>query len=861
MIIFYIIIIMSDYTVEKCTQDNINKSIDEISPPECIHLIDYVPTIGLKMYDQSNNEITEQFGENELNIHSSMAFNSGLIHTEMASIQAKNRIDDKYVFSIVRTSAETYNDETPLSIKNQIQGWENQTRNTNVPSMYTSASVGNLKMNNPLIVSDFYFNVTKNDSRRIGRVEFHVNGENYENDVSIDYKTANTKIRPVKARIDFNIAYKDVNVKLNFKNPECLGYLKSRNKGKCRWMSTSKVNAMYFMDRDGNKYSKNEDKTTIAMGGNDNNEFSFTIPANTDLNKFKIDIGNDGMTLDRIVAESVGSKYWDPTIDEDKRNLVWVRQRGWRKDLTKGQTEQLKKEQPRNSKHCYLRSTLLGQKPYFEILNEKTFDGTGKSDIKIDNNKFNCVKDRRERAFELEINTSSNENTMMLMSTGKASKYKCFNIRLINGKVAVMGYNYDFTFDSDSYDDLRDGNWHNIAVVYSKHLPRPYEHLLKKYTEYRYRYCVMLYIDGHFKDIKWDKKEFDTHGDNNYLGVSNHKGSEFRYIGKMRNVKFYKVAKDFNYQCKAWHRNPWWVKNKTQEIGWGRPPWEARIKRLVERDIPMRAIIRFVDDGGITLASSYVDIIENADRNTSHRCELMITDFPAGINVKGVIIEHHNLLNIDNISANIIATSSDFSSVNRLACTKITENQTSAYSAQWNNIQCDLSSKIHITGIQYDDPTEATITIKPTKPLNMYQYGFANSNYLYDMYNKSQKMSSPDGIVGLTDNINQDGGNTQIPESQVDSDGFSNYFEAFNSKVEGFNTFTIDGAQQQTDIKQLHNTVLRQRSKMDQQLAELNKEKNTTYQEQKKQYDRTMFGGIVMSILATSLAYYTFTEI
>jgi len=55
MIIFYIIIIMSDYTVEKCTQDNINKSIDEISPPECIHLIDYVPTIGLKMYDQNNS--------------------------------------------------------------------------------------------------------------------------------------------------------------------------------------------------------------------------------------------------------------------------------------------------------------------------------------------------------------------------------------------------------------------------------------------------------------------------------------------------------------------------------------------------------------------------------------------------------------------------------------------------------------------------------------------------------------------------------------------------------------------------------------------------------------------------------------
>jgi len=39
-------------------------------------------------------------------------------------------------------------------------------------------------------------------------------------------------------------------------------------------------------------------------------------------------------------------------------------------------------------------------------------------------------------------------------------------------------------------------------------------------------------------------------------------------------------------------------------------------------------------------------------------------------------------------------------------------------------------------------------------------------------------------------------------------------------------------------------------------LAELNQQKNTIYQENKQRYDRTMFGGIVLSILGASLGYY-----
>ena len=872
---------MSNYTVEKCTQNNKNKSVDEISPAECMHLIDYVPTIDIKLYDESNNEITENFGEKELNIKPSMNFNKGLPHTEMASIQAKDRINNKYVFSIVRTGAEGYNEENPLSIKKHLSGWENHRSITplasstdNVPITYSLDGVGSLKLNNPLIIDKFTFKVTKNDTRRIGAIKFHVNGEGYDNTSSVTYSKDPQTTRPVKARIDFNISYKDVNVKINFQNPQCLGYLSNKNDWKCVHRTTGAVNDIYFMDRDGNKYSKNEtDKKTINTNSDGwrnhfgGEEFNFTIPANTDLNKFKIDIGNDGMALDRIAAESVGSTYWDPSVSWWRRSLIYPGKKHTRNDITKKHVDNMKKWQPNNAANCKPMSDVLGQKPYFEMLKENTFDGTGKSDIKIDNRKFKCVKDRRERAFELEINTTSKENVMMLMSTGKASKYKCFNIRLINGKVAVMGYNYDFTFGSSRYGDLRDGNWHKIAIVYTKHLPSPYDHWWSQYNNNKNRYCVILYIDGHLKDIKWDKKSFDTEGDNNYLGVSNHKGSESRYIGKMKNVKFYKVAKDFNYQCKAWFRYPWWIKNKTQEVGWGNWWWERKMKRLVERDVPQRAIVRFVDDSNTTLASSYIDIIENPDGNTSHRCEVMITDFPASVNVKGIVIEYHNLLNISNITANIIPTSSGFTSVNNISCTKTGEETDSAYSEHWKKITCDLSSKINITPIILDDPTEAIITIVPKVPINMYQYGMVNANYLSTLYSNSQKDPSMKDDIGLTENIDdfyQDNNEQKMPAPESNEnnvDGFSNYFEAFNSKVEGFTGFTTGGDAKQSDIKKLHNDVVKQRSTMDQQLAELNKEKNSVYQEQKKRYDRTMFGGIVMSILATSLAYYTFTEI
>ena len=82
--------------------------------------------------------------------------------------------------------------------------------------------------------------------------------------------------------------------------------------------------------------------------------------------------------------------------------------------------------------------------------------------------------------------------------------------------------------------------------------------------------------------------------------------------------------------------------------------------------------------------------------------------------------------------------------------------------------------------------------------------------------------------------------------------------------TEGFtNSYKID-ERNPNDANATFNSyknVLTKRSKMDQQLAELNKEKNTIHQEHKKQYDRTMFAGMFLSILGTSLGYYVLQHV
>jgi len=77
--------------------------------------------------------------------------------------------------------------------------------------------------------------------------------------------------------------------------------------------------------------------------------------------------------------------------------------------------------------------------------------------------------------------------------------------------------------------------------------------------------------------------------------------------------------------------------------------------------------------------------------------------------------------------------------------------------------------------------------------------------------------------------------------------------------VEGFTDSTMN--QNNSELESIYKDVVKMRSDLDSDVAELNKEKNTIWEENKKMYDRTMFGGIVSTIIATSLLYYVFVEL
>jgi hypothetical protein len=80
--------------------------------------------------------------------------------------------------------------------------------------------------------------------------------------------------------------------------------------------------------------------------------------------------------------------------------------------------------------------------------------------------------------------------------------------------------------------------------------------------------------------------------------------------------------------------------------------------------------------------------------------------------------------------------------------------------------------------------------------------------------------------------------------------------------VEGFTNFNggVLNTTNSDEIKQIHNNVIVQQAELDKNISELKKDKNSIYMENQRRYDRTMFGGIVTTILASSLVYYMFTD-
>lgn len=92
-------------------------------------------------------------------------------------------------------------------------------------------------------------------------------------------------------------------------------------------------------------------------------------------------------------------------------------------------------------------------------------------------------------------------------------------------------------------------------------------------------------------------------------------------------------------------------------------------------------------------------------------------------------------------------------------------------------------------------------------------------------------------------------------------------FESFSNKLnysnygimEGFDGSVINTSNSD-ELKKIHNNIIVQQSDLDKNISELKKDKNSIYMENQRRYDRTMFGGIVTTILASSLVYYMFTD-
>ena len=83
-------------------------------------------------------------------------------------------------------------------------------------------------------------------------------------------------------------------------------------------------------------------------------------------------------------------------------------------------------------------------------------------------------------------------------------------------------------------------------------------------------------------------------------------------------------------------------------------------------------------------------------------------------------------------------------------------------------------------------------------------------------------------------------------------------YSTYNT-LEGFESgaITIENSK---ELKNIHDNIIVQQSQLDKNIAELKNDKNSIFIENQRRHDRTVFGGIVTTILASSLVYYMFTD-
>ena len=137
---------------------------------------------------------------------------------------------------------------------------------------------------------------------------------------------------------------------------------------------------------------------------------------------------------------------------------------------------------------------------------------------------------RVEVEFRTTNKTTGAGQSPVLLSMGTAATGQAFNVRLNTNavdQVGVMGYPDDnpdpddasLDRDVDAPVSVTDGNWHTLVVDYDGSTLR-------------------IWVDGLVAEAGYDVA-YTTVGQNNFLGKSNHFGSEGHYKGDIRNVKLW----------------------------------------------------------------------------------------------------------------------------------------------------------------------------------------------------------------------------------------------------------------------------------------------------------------------------------
>jgi len=130
------------------------------------------------------------------------------------------------------------------------------------------------------------------------------------------------------------------------------------------------------------------------------------------------------------------------------------------------------------------------------------------------------------------LNSSYITHTLTLyVETGTEGPCQLFAPSIFNGYIAVMGWDYDYTFSSGP--KVNDGVWHSIVLTYG------IDGKLSLYIDHNFissTNSVQSNICGNSRS----PIQYSTAGDHNYLGGNAGRMSCF-YAGQIRNIQFYNV--------------------------------------------------------------------------------------------------------------------------------------------------------------------------------------------------------------------------------------------------------------------------------------------------------------------------------